>query len=73
LPPTTRHADAILTITDDRWELLQPLLPVPQRAATAPRAASARTTAPGLNGILDVLRSGIAWEDQRRSWATARA
>ncbi len=73
MPPTTRHADAILTITDDRWELLQPLLPVPQRAATATRGRKRPDDRAGLNGILDVLRSGIAWEDQRRSWATARA
>jgi transposase len=52
----------IPTVTDDLWELLAPLLPVPQRRYRYPgrKRLDDRQV---LNGILYVLHSGIAWED----------
>ena len=52
----------IPTITDELWELLEPLLPTPERRYRYPGRKRLDDRAV-LNGILYVLHSGIAWED----------
>jgi transposase len=46
-------------LTDDQWDLLEPLLP-PQRPVTGRPAKDHRTI---LNGILWILRTGAPWRD----------
>jgi transposase len=51
----------IPTVTDELWDLVQPLLPIPARRYRYPgrkRLDNRRC----LNGILYVLATGIAWE-----------
>ena len=52
----------IPTVTDELWELLEPLLPVPKRRDRYPGRKRLDDRAV-LNGILYVLHTGIAWED----------
>jgi transposase len=52
----------IPTVTDELWELLEPLLPVPQRRDRYPGRKRLDDRAV-LGGILYVLHTGIAWED----------
>jgi len=52
----------IPAVTDELWELLAPLLPVPPRRYRYPGRKRLDDRAV-LNGILYVLHSGIAWED----------
>jgi transposase len=52
----------IATVTDELWDVLAPLLPVPQRRFRYPGRKRLNDRAV-LNGILYVLHSGIAWAD----------
>jgi transposase len=45
-------------LTDEQWQLIGPLLPLPKRRGR-PRCEDRRT----LNGILYVLRPGCRWQD----------
>ena len=47
-----------VSLTDDQWEAIQPLLPPPARTGR-PRAQDRRT----LEGVLYVLRNGCRWHD----------
>lgn len=47
-----------ITLTDEQWEAIQPLLPPPARTGR-PRAQDRRT----LEGVLYVLRNGCRWHD----------
>jgi putative transposase len=44
-------------LTDEEWQILEPLLP-PEKAGGRPRKSPRRE---GLNGMQDVLRGGCAW------------
>jgi transposase len=52
----------IPTVTDELWELVEPLLPAPQRRYRYPGRKRLDDRAV-LDGILYVLHAGIAWED----------
>jgi transposase len=60
----SRHA-----LTDERWAVIEPLIPERRRGRGRPRADD-RTT---LNGILHVLQTGCAWEDLPREYGAAVA
>jgi transposase len=47
-----------IDLSDDQWELIQPLLPAPKPTGR-PRADDRCT----INGILYVLRTGCRWKD----------
>ena len=51
-------------LTDDQWQHLRPLLPLPRKGRGRPRADDRQT----LNGILYVLRTGCRWEDVPREY-----
>ena len=46
-------------LTDDQWSVIAPLLPKRNRRRGRPRKDDRQT----LNGVLYVLKTGIAWED----------
>jgi transposase len=53
-------------LTDEQWQHLRPLLPLPRKGRGRPRADDRQT----LNGILYVLRTGCRWEDVPREYGS---
>ena len=58
-----------MDLTNEQWEVVKPLIPVPPKRADGkgrPRIESQRI----LNGILWIMRTGAAWEDLPRRYAS---
>jgi transposase len=51
-----------MDLTDEQWQLLEPLIPQPPRRSDG-RGRPWRSTREVLNGILWVLRTGAPWKD----------
>lgn len=51
-----------MDLTDEQWEVLEPLIPNPPRRADG-RGRPWRDSRDVLNGILWVLRTGAPWHD----------
>ena len=51
-----------MDLTDEQWQLLEPLIPTPPRRSDG-RGRPWRSTREVLNGILWVLRTGAPWKD----------
>jgi transposase len=51
-----------MDLTNEQWEVLEPLIPVPVRRADG-RGRPWRNSRDVLNGILWVLRTGAPWRD----------
>jgi transposase len=49
-------------LTDEQWEILEPLIPVPPRRSDG-KGRPWRDPRDVLNGILRVLRTGAPWHD----------
>lgn len=58
--------DAAKRLSDQQWQVIEPLLPEPSRMGR-PRASDRQT----LDAILFVLRSGCRWEDLPRELGSA--
>jgi transposase len=52
----------MMDLTDEQWEVLKPIIPVPRRRADG-RGRPWRDSRTVLNGILWILRTGAQWKD----------
>lgn len=53
-------------LNDDQWAVIEPLIPKKSSKRSRPRSDDRQT----LNGILDVLKTGCAWEDLPREYGS---
>ncbi len=51
-----------MDLTDEQWEILEPLIPVPPRRADG-KGRPWRDPRDVLNGVLWILRTGAPWHD----------
>ena len=60
--PFLRRSTACMDLTDEQWEVLEPLIPEPPRREDR-RGRPWRDPRDVLNGILWILRTGAPWKD----------
>ena len=53
-------------LSDEQWKVIEPLLPPKATGRGRPRADDRKT----LNGIIYVLKTGVAWEDMPRKYGS---